>query len=253
VIRSLEAAVFATGLAVAGSALGVRLGGVVRTRLELLVHVATGVLLGITAFDILPEAKAALTWPLFLVASFSGYLLLWAIGRFVFYVCPSCAISHIDESSAMARKGSLVLLGSALGVHCLLDGVALATGGVLSSRAAMGALLAVVVHKVPEGIALGLLLLSARYRPSRAFLIAAGIEALTIVGALSAGLVTWVPGQTPVGVVFAVVGGGFVYLVFNAFGGALDHQVHLPRDRSVTAEVVSFLATGALFWLAGRG
>jgi len=217
------------------------------------VHVATGVLLGITAFDILPEAKAALSWPVFAGAALGGYLLLWLIGRFVFYVCPSCAIAHIDESSAMARKGSLLLLGSALGVHCLLDGVALATGGALSARAAMGALFGVVVHKVPEGIALGLLLLSARYGPSRAFLIAVGIEAITVVGALSAGLVSWVPGQAPVGVVFAVVGGGFVYLVFNAFGGAFDHQVRMPRARSLTAEALSFLATGALIWFAGRG
>ncbi|MFI5385622.1 MAG: ZIP family metal transporter [Fimbriimonadales bacterium] len=251
--QSLAFSIFATALAVGGAALGVNLGQLVRTRLELLVHVATGALLGITAFDILPEAKAVLTWPAFLAAAFGGYLLLWVIGKFVFHVCPSCAIAHIDDSSTMARKGSLILLGSALGIHCLLDGIAIATGSGLSARAEAGALLGVAAHKVPEGIALGLLLMSARYRSSVALLLATGIEAITIIGAVGGAYVSRTPGAAPVGVVFAVVGGGFVYLVYNAFGGAFEHQVRMPRVRSLTTEAVSFLATGALFWLAGRG
>src|SRR5579871_2457187 len=107
-------AAVATLLAVAGSAIGVNLGSVVRHRLELLVHIATGALLGITAFDILPEAKAVLSWPVFLIAAFAGYFLLWGVGSFVFYVCPSCAIAHAEEASMKAKNGSLILLASAL-------------------------------------------------------------------------------------------------------------------------------------------
>ncbi|HVT11966.1 MAG TPA: ZIP family metal transporter [Fimbriimonadaceae bacterium] len=247
----LYAAVIATGLAVLGSTIGVNLGGLLRARLELLVHVATGALLGITAFDILPEAKAVLSWPVFLVAAASGYALLWIIGRFVFYVCPSCAITHVHESD-LARKGSLILLGVALGVHCLLDGMAIATGSELSHRAEIGALLGVALHKVPEGLALGLLLIGARYSRRNALAIATGIEAITIVGALAGTLVAQMPGQTGVGLVFAVVGGSFVYLVFNALGGAFEHSGQVPRVRSLTAELASFLATGLLLWAATR-
>lgn len=252
-IRSLVVSIVATVLAVAGAVLGVNLGSMLRSRLELLVHVATGALLGITAFDILPEAKAVLSWPGFLVATLSGYVLLWVVGRFVFYVCPSCAIAHIDEPSAMARKGSLILLGSALGIHCFLDGIAIATGSGLSAKAEAGAFLGVGLHKLPEGIALGLLLVSAKYRPFSALLIASAIEAVTITGAAAGSAVSRLPGQTAVGVVFAVVGGGFVYLVYTAFGGAFEHKVAMPRARSLTAELLSFLLTGALFWFVSRG
>ncbi len=250
--RTLLASVLATVLAVVGSALGVHFGKALRTRLELLVHLATGVLLGITAFDILPEAKAVLSWPAFLASGFGGYLLLWVMGRFVFYVCPSCAIAHIDESTALAKRSSIVLLAAALGTHCLLDGIAIAAGNGLSSRAETGALLAVALHKLPEGIALGLLLMSAKCRRSTAFLVALAIESITILGAVVGATVSKTPGQTLIGVVFAIVGGGFIYLVYNAFGGIFDHKIRLPRALGIGAEVLSFLVTGLLFWMSGR-
>ncbi|HVT10714.1 MAG TPA: ZIP family metal transporter [Fimbriimonadaceae bacterium] len=233
-------------------ALAVNLASLLRARLELLVHVATGALLGITAFDILPEAKAALSWPVFIASAAFGYILLWVVGRFVFLVCPSCAIAHLDESSVLVRKGSLILLGAALGTHCLLDGMAIATGGALSARAEMGALAGVALHKLPEGLALGLVLVSARYSRRRTLGIASAIEAITVLGALAGLIIARVPGHFAVGLVFAIVGGGFVYLVLNALGGALSHPAQMPRGRSLATELVSFVATGVLFWLAGR-
>jgi zinc transporter ZupT len=245
----LGATLFATAIAVGGSVLGTALGGVSQKRLELLIHVATGALLGITAFDILPEAKSVLPWSTFLVATVIGYLLLWVVGRFVFFVCPSCAIAHVDDNS-MARRGSLILLASALGIHCLLDGVAIVTGGHLSNKAEIGAFLAVALHKLPEGLALGLLLAGARYRRSTSIWMATAIESLTVVGGGLGLLVVLKPTPATVGMIFALVGGGFVYLVANAFEGALSHAVQLPRSRWMTAQLASFVATGALFWFA---
>ncbi|HTQ11834.1 MAG TPA: ZIP family metal transporter [Fimbriimonadaceae bacterium] len=248
----IVAALVATGIAVAGAAIGMDLAGAFRTRLQMLVHVATGALLAITAFDILPEAKAALTWPVFLACALAGYGLLWAVGKFVFYVCPSCAITHIDEASSMARRGSLILLATALGTHCLLDGLAISAGSDLPVRAGMGALIAVAIHKLPEGLALGLLLTSAGYRRRSAVAIASMIEGVTVIGAIAAALFSPSPGPAPVGAILALVGGGFVYLVTNAFGGALEHPAELPRVRTITAEALSFAVTGVLFLLIGR-
>lgn len=241
----------ATAVAVLGSLVGLILGNIGRTRMELLVHVATGCLLGITAFDILPEAKSVLPWPSFLLACLFGYGLLWSVGRFVFFVCPSCAIAHTD-GEAMARKGSIILLSVALGIHCLLDGLAVSTGGLLSTRAEAGAMFAVGVHKFPEGLALGLVLTGARYRKSAALLIAAGIELLTVIGGAGGLIVPRLPTQIAVGAIFAIVGGGFVYLVCNAMAGALTHHSRMPRLRSLTVEGFSFAATGVLFWAANR-
>src|SRR5690348_1229516 len=113
----LVALLVATVTAVLGASFGTSLGNLSRAKLEMLVHVATGALLGITAFDILPEAKEVLSWPWFIGSALAGYALLWAVGRFVFYVCPSCALAHMDQDTALARRGSLILLASALGIH----------------------------------------------------------------------------------------------------------------------------------------
>ena len=51
-------------VAFGGGALGVSLGKMAPHRLNLLVYAAMGALLAVTAFDILPDAKALLTWPL---------------------------------------------------------------------------------------------------------------------------------------------------------------------------------------------
>jgi zinc transporter ZupT len=247
----LAALVLATVIAVAGTALGAAFSRMVRARVEVLMHLATGALLGITAFDILPEAKAVLPWGGFLIAAVAGYALLWTVGRFVFFVCPSCAISE-SKGDDLKRKGSLILLASALGIHCIFDGLAIAAGPSLSARAELGAFLAVGLHKLPEGLALGFLLVGANYSPKRAIWIAAGIEALTIVGGLAALAISVKPTPTAVGAIFAVVGGGFVYLVTHAFRGAFTHGMELPRSRWLTVEALSFGATGFLFWFASQ-
>jgi zinc transporter ZupT len=245
----LIALVVTAVLAVAGAALGIALGRMQRAQLEILVHVATGTLLGITAFDILPEAKAVLTWPVFIVATVLGYALLWAVGRFVFYVCPSCAIASHEEED-LRKRGSLILLAAALGIHCVLDGLAMSSGNHLSARAENGAIVAVALHKIPEGLALGLLLVGARYSHRAALAISAGIESLTVLGGAIGLLFLANPAPLAVGIVFAFVGGGFVYLVTNAFGGALLHSDVLPSRKWITAEALSFVATGIALMLA---
>lgn len=242
----------ATLVAIFGTTIGLLLEKETRLRIEVLVHLATGALLGITAFDILPEAKAVLSWPVFFIAAAIGYLILWAVGKFVFYVCPSCALAHAEDTS-LARKGSLILLATALGIHCILDGLAISTGGLLSSRAELGAILAVGLHKFPEGLALGIVLAGAKYKTSRAFAFASLVESLTIVGGFLSFVLPMHPTPASIGVIFAVIGGSFVYLVCNAMAGALTHQSHLPRIQTIAIEACSFLATGAIILAASRG
>jgi zinc transporter ZupT len=232
--------------ACAGAAFGTIFSTVDRSRVESLVHIATGVLLGIAMFDILPEAKAVLAWPAFLGCTVSGYALLWAVGRFVFHVCPSCAIAHTDPKTVIG-KGTLLLLTTSLGIHCMLDGLAVATGAQLSSRAEFSAVAGVGIHKFPEGLALGLLLIGAGYSRSKVLLAAFAIEFLTVVGGAAGRFVPM--GHPPVGAgaVFALVGGGFLYLVLNAMRGAMEHGEGAERTRGIATEFAAFAATGVVF------
>jgi zinc transporter ZupT len=77
----------------------------------------------------------------------------------------------------------------ALAIHCTADGVALAAGHEAQASEVPGGrmldlslVLAICVHKIPEGLALGALLLGAGFKPTRVILRVAAVEATTLLG-----------------------------------------------------------------------
>jgi len=84
----------------------------------------------------------------------------------------------------------------ALAIHCTVDGLAMAAGGETGGGEAAAApaapaashatgftiILAVCVHKIPEGLALGALLLGAGLSRKRIILSVMGVEATTLLG-----------------------------------------------------------------------
>ena len=159
----------ATLIAFGGGAVGAALEKLAERRLNLLVYAAMGVLLAVTVCDVLPDAKSLLSWPVFLLAASSGYALFWAIGKYVYHLCPSCAVGAFDQA-AMQRLGqSAVLLMVALGIHSTMDGIAVVVGDEIAGRPNLAVLFAVSFHKFPEGLALVLLLIGAGTRAARRF------------------------------------------------------------------------------------
>lgn len=236
-------------IAFGGGILGVALGKVAPHRLNLLVYAAMGALLAVTAFDILPDAKALLSWPLFLLASASGYALFWAMGRYVYHVCPACSISAFDKATTERLGQSVLLLMAALSLHSAMDGIAVVVGDKIAGRPNLAVLFAVSFHKLPEGLALSLLLLGAGYSPRAALLWTFAIESATEIGALAGifGLRHISPFH--LGLVFAHVGGGFLYLIWTTLG--LFTQ---PRGRRhIPRRVLPFVASGGLAFTLTAG
>src|SRR5579862_6509520 len=151
----------ATLMAFLGGAVGVTLGKLAARRLNLMVDAATGALLAVTVCDVLPDAKQLLPWPQFGLAVASGYLMFWLIGKYVYHLCPSCAIAHFDEATMQRLAQSAALLMIALGIHSTMDGIAVVVGDRISRHPNLGVLFAVSLHKLPEGLALALLLIGA--------------------------------------------------------------------------------------------
>ena len=113
-----------------------------------LAQVGGGLLVVVALFGLLPELGRAMGWVTALGLAAAGYFLLALLDRMGVPVCPSC--SHGGEYLA-------ALIG-AVAVHALVDGWSM----VAVSAAAPGAVsvavsTAVMVHKVPEGLALGAL------------------------------------------------------------------------------------------------
>jgi zinc transporter ZupT len=215
----------AFALAVAGGVLGACLARSHR-RLCALISLGAGTLLGVTLFGILPESLEALRWWELLLALASGYFVFALITKYVHHVCPACAASHFDEATAHRFSEIASAMMLALTIHCTVDGLALAAGNVAgesrteTGRAAGFTIVAAVcVHKVPEGLALGALLLGAGLARWGVIWRVMAVESTTLLGGVM-GLVflRHVSGFW-IGAALAHAGGGFLFLATHAVLG----------------------------------
>ncbi len=191
-----------------------------------LISFAAGALMGTTLFHIIPEASSSLSWPLLVVALLSGYLLFLLVSRYIFHVCPACAASHFDEQTSKNLGRIAFLLVVAFGIHCTMDGLAIALGGELAGKIDRSIFLTVTVHKFPEGLALATLLLRSGYEKFRTFFLSLALEGLTFFGWL-AGLYLLQGFQLGPWFYFLLVhvGGGFIYLAVHAvLGESKEHE-----------------------------
>src|ERR1017187_8314663 len=142
-------------IGIAGAALGLWLTGL-RQRVQMMVPLSAGVLLGVALFGLLPELAEQAGWVASGILFAAGYGLLIAINRFAYPVCPTCAHNHDHDACSTELHGFAGPLIAAAAVHSLLDGWSVATAqsaAPLGLRVAVP--LAVALHKLPEGIALG--------------------------------------------------------------------------------------------------
>jgi len=120
----------------------------------------------------------------------------------------------------------------ALAIHCTADGIAIAAGReAQTSHIAGGRVLdlslvmAICVHKFPEGLALGALLLGAGLSRSSVVLWVAAVESTTVLGGLAGLLFLQRISPAWLDAVVAHVGGGFIFLAAHAvLGEILKHH-----------------------------
>lgn len=211
----------ATLIAFAGGGIAVALGKFAQKRLVALVVVAAIALLTVTLGDVLPDAKANLTWPELIAAVASGALLFWLVSRFIHPICPACSSSAVEDSARERLQRDAILLMVAVAIHSAFDGMAVAVGDGPAGAANIPLMLAVSIHKLPEGLALALLLLGAGYSRPTALAWTCAVELTTELGGLIG--IFWLRDLSPLwfSLIFAHVGGGFLYLVglaASAFG-----------------------------------
>jgi zinc transporter ZupT len=242
----------ATLFAFAGVALGVALRKIALHRLSLLVAAAMGTLLAVTLFDVLPDAKQFLKWPTLLLACASGYLLLWMVGKYVYHVCPACAVNDLEQANPQLEQTAVMLM-VALGLHCTMDGLGIAFGDNLLGHPDVGLVAGISIHKIPEGLALILLLLGAGIDRKKAIIWALGVESLTVAGGVLGSYLGTSASTLRLGILFAHVGGGFFYMIASAARGVLGQHTEKPRSaQPALVSGLSFISSAALLELVAR-
>lgn len=184
------------------------LAGIALTRREKargLVPLSGLLLVAVAVFGLLPELMAAIGWWQTLAFAGGGYGLLALLDHRGYAVCPSC--SHGGKFA-----GSLVV---ATAIHAFVDGWGMAA---TEGEAAVGSAIAaaILLHKIPEGIALGTMLRVSAPRSGKAVGLLLAAELPTIAGGV-AGLRT-APGAW-LNYPLAMAGGTFVFLGTHALTG----------------------------------
>lgn len=210
----------AFAIALAGGSLSALLA---RTHRQLcaFISLGAGTLLGVALCGIAPECLESLKMWQFLLAGASGYLLFALVTKYVYHVCPACAASHFDEATTHRLAEFATAMMFALAIHCTVDGLALAAGNEEATPVGLSITFAICVHKFPEGLALGALLLGGGVSRSKTLWLVAAVESTTILG----GLIGWLFLQSAsnfwLALALANAAGGFVYLGLHAVVGEI--------------------------------
>ena len=231
----IAAPALATAVGLAGAVVGLWLTGAHR-RARVVVPFSAGVLLGVALFGLLPELALESGWVPTLALFAAGYGVLLAVNRYVYPVCPTCAHDHDHNACATELHGFAAPLIIAAAMHSFLDGWSVATTQFAPLGLRLAVPLAVALHKVPEGIALGGILRVSVKARAQALGWCAVVEGTTLVGG-AAGL--WLAPHLGAGWIaypLGLMAGWLFYLGF--------HAVHEESKRRGPAPAVLSALTG---------
>ena len=212
----------ATGIACAGAAAGVY--ATAHGRLaRLIVPLSGGILVGVAALALAPEIARVIGWALCLALFAAGYGVLYGLDRLGYPICPSCSHGHDHSGCATRLHGFTTPIVTATALHAFLDGWGATTAAeTASSGLRLAVPVAILLHKVPEGLALGSILKASSESARTALLWAVFAELFTMVGA-GVGLAMGAEAGKAMGSLMnyalAVAGGFFLYLGVHAVHG----------------------------------
>lgn len=180
--------------------------------------------MGVSLFWVLPEMGEVLHLPLAAACIGLGAGLLWLIDRYLYPVCPTCSAPHDHDHCSAELHGFAFPLLLASGIHAALDGWSAAAAAEGSAQLGPAFVFAIGVHKIPEGIALGVIVRAALRSRWQAIGWCALAEGATLAGAALETVMAPYVGPHALQALLAIAGGTFLYL------GA--HAIHAEWRRS---------------------
>lgn len=206
----------AFAVAMIGAIAGLRLGELPRNA-RVIVPFSGGLLAGVALFGLLPELTQEIGWFRGVPVFAGGYLLLLFIDRYLHVVCPSCSHDHNHGDCTTVLHGYTGPLLIAAAAHAFLDGWGLAGTSHASSEAVRLTFpVAVMLHKAPEGLALGVIFEASTRSIRRALLFCVLAEAATPLGGWAGTVFTPHLGTAWTNYPLAIAGGSFLYLGWHA-------------------------------------
>lgn len=163
-----------------------------------MISTGAGLLLAITLLDLMPHALAA-----------KG-------GQLMPFVLIGFALVYVLEmfSNSGKERGTFGLAGMLAGflMHAFVEGVSLISSFRFDTEVGTSVVVAMLLHKIPDGVAVASLVLAVTHSRGKAFWSATSLGIATLAGALSMGAVVNVLPAQLSSVMLAITTGIFLYL-----------------------------------------
>ena len=206
-----------------------------RSYLKYFVALGAGFMLGVAIIEIIPDSLEIRSPRSAALLILAGYLL---IHFFEHTVTPHFHFgeeTHHDQFVA-AHKGLSVLFG--LTIHTFFDGIAIASGFIISNRLGWVIFVAIFLHKIPEGFTVASVMLAS----GRSKRLAWGASVL-LGGATFAGVLTMALLKHHVGIGLPLSGGVTIYVA------ASDLMPEVNREPGGKMAMVVLLGVAVFFLL----
>lgn len=201
-----------------------------------LVSVSGGVLVGLSLFWILPEVTSRYGWATGVSVVAAGAGFVWLVDRYLYPVCPTCSHSHDHDACATRLHGFAGPLVVAVAIHSLLDGVGIGAGeDPHSGPLGRAVVWAIALHKVPEGLALGVMLRASLRSASAAMAACVAAQAPMVVGGMLMTMFAPVLSGFGIAVLAGLAAGSFLYLGFHAVHSEWKQKRAIPAFVSASA------------------
>ena len=213
---------------------------------EYLLALGAGFILALVIMELIPESFRAIgsTAPLFIL-----------LGYAVLHFFEHTVVGHLHfgeetHTDVMVSPVASIATFTGLFIHAFFDGFSISAGMQYNFYLGVMVFVAVLLHKVPEGLTIASVMLAADRRRKTAFLASAAIGVATMLGILSVFLLASVSGHV-VGSAFAFSAGAAMYV------GASDliPEINHSRNRVIPLLVFGGMAlfyAGMLLVPAGR-
>lgn len=176
-------------------------------RLIYFVGFSAGSLLALAFFHLIPEAMT-LNHVYALYAAVGAFVILYLLEQqIMMHSCSEgkCSHHHIERS-----KGLVGLWGIML--HSLIDGALIGTGFEVSSTLGVVTSLAVLIHKIPDGISVSTIMCSGGFKRTEVLKGVTLVAVATPVGAVLSYLLLGEVSESMVGLALGASAGTFLYI-----------------------------------------
>jgi ZIP family zinc transporter/zinc and cadmium transporter len=202
--------------------------------LRYFVALGAGFMLGIVFLDIVPESAKLLGVEAAMIWLLAGYFLVHLFEHTIAQHFHFGEETHIHELKQHAAPSALV----GLMIHTFFDGVAIASGFLVSAWLGWMISGAVFLHKLPEGFAVASLMLATGRSKKESLLAAVALGAATV-----AGIILMIALRTQLGRALPLAGGVTLYVA------ASDLIPEVNREAGVTVAILVFSGLAMVFLL----